>query len=173
MYFFPILILFAVINHSANTDAVNANEDEFLITFSMGGEMDMYQDGDHYGRKMTINFDGSLIIYDRVYRHRNKNSFIEDTNIYSGTVSSKSLDSLTTFMQASAFSELPSRLPAVDPREVDIREPAENIEITFQPTPDDEPHSVRAHMGADRRHYPEQFLEINRHLRSLMRARLE
>ena len=161
---------------AALTKAVKANhhtEDQHVVVFSHGGEMDMYEDGDHFGRKMTIGFDGNLKIYDRTYRTRNKESDIEDVEIYSGSINSEELDTLITYFEKSGFTEVSRRLPSVDPREVQIREPAESIEIIFKADRDAESHTVRANMGADRQHYPEKFLELNRELRNILRSKIE
>ncbi len=153
--------------------AADDHNGNYMIEYSHGGEMDIYSDGNTYGHKMTIDFEGKLIIYERIYRQYNKEEYIDNKKIKESTLDTAQLDSLITLIRNPDFTSLSGRLPNVDPREVEIREPAASIEIKYKTDPDAQATNIRANMGADNRHYPDAFLEFNRELRSLLRSQLE
>ena len=153
--------------------AADDHNGNYMIEYSHGGEMDIYSDGNQYGHKITIDFEGNLTIYERIYRQYNKEEYIDDQKVKELTLDSSQLDSLKALIQDPDFSSLSGRLPNVDPREVEIREPAASIEVTYKSDHEAEASSIRANMGADRRHYPEAFLEFNREMQNLLRSHLE
>lgn len=164
--------LFLAAFNPYKTSFIERNGD-YMIEYSHGGEMDIYSDGNQYGHKITIDFEGNLTIYERIYRQYNKEEYIDDQKVKELTLDSSQLDSLKALIQDPDFSSLSGRLPNVDPREVEIREPAASIEVTYKSDHEAEASSIRANMGADRRHYPEAFLEFNREMQNLLRSHLE
>ena len=173
----PLVLIIAtgvyVMTTEKNHEMDEAAYDQPFISYTMGGEMDIYQDGDRYGYKIEISDNGKYALYRRFYRESNGERSIEDSLDREGTLSQEKLQEINSIIGESEFSDLANRLPEGSPREIEMRTPAESVSITVHDLNGGQEHTVRAHMGADRRHYPEIFNNLNDTLRALVREKLE
>lgn len=151
-----------------STDNETQQSDNIFVVYQEGGGFDVYEDGDRYGYKMEISFEGDVILYERIYRKVDGDRSMDEVEINKGKVDESQLDSLSSTIEKSGFFEYPNRLPDVSPLEVEIRTPAEQISISIRKSPDEEIKKVRANLGADHKHYPEGFFELRREFRQLM-----
>ena len=148
-------------------------EKNLFISYRHGGGMDMYQDGDRYGHKIDIAFDGTYTLYRLIYRSGNGRGSVSEESVRRGTLPEDTLSSIKATLECEGFYDLKERLPAGSPHEIEMRGPAPSVTITARLQPADSTHTVRANMGADRRHYPELFNELNRRLHAILRAEIE
>ncbi len=155
-----------------NTDSAYADEVSW-ITYSYGGGMDMYQEGDRYGYTLAIFKNGNFRIYERIYREVDDERSIEENKYAEGTLDADQMDELSELVDKDNFFDFAERLPEGSPRDLQLREPAETISITLYDDETDREHRVRAYMGADRQHYPEKFYEMHRTLRKLLQDKRE
>ena len=169
MQFAGVALGLVVLAASCQPDETRTDDGDeaVLVTYAYGGGMDRYQDGDRYGHRLTVRFDGTYTLYERIYREENGERSIRDQNIAQDTLEEEPLESLKTQVQAFAAEAWPERLPDVDPRRVELREPADQVTLEARAEPGDEPTTVRAHMGADPEHYPGAFWTLHQELRRL------
>ncbi len=143
-------------------------EVEGFFSYSVGGGMDTYSDGDLYGHKLEIDYNKDYTLYERIYYGEPGDSTISENKIGQGALDTEDFESLNEVIEESDFFVISQSLPDVSPLEVGFREPAKTVEITMWPTTDEDPHTVRAYMGVDRKHYPENFLSIKREVREIL-----
>ncbi len=142
---------------------------EIFVEYQEGGGFDIYEDGNRYGYKMVVAFNGDVVLYERIYRKGNGERSIEEVKINTGRLEETTFDTLMSSIEKSGFFEFPNRLPDVSPLEVEMRSPAKQVSISIRTKPDDELKTVRANLGADREHYPKEFFELSGELQKLMK----
>lgn len=156
-------------NHDMNV----TSSDRLWINYTVGGGMDMYYDGDRFGYKFEIHENGTFALYRRYFSETKGDRSIADSLFREGTLPQEDFNEVQSLIPEMDFFNLAERLPEGSPHEIEIREPAESVTITLYDHQAGTEHTVRAHMGADRRHYPEMFNDLNRTLRSLMQKMLQ
>ena len=173
----PFVIIIATGVYVYTTDRDNDMnvplKDRLWISYTVGGGMDMYQDGDRFGYKFEIRENGSYALYRRYYREAKGDRAVTDSLFKEGTLPQEEFDEVQSLIPETDFFSIAERLPEGSPHEIQIREPAESVTITLYDHQAGSEHTVRAHMGADRRHYPETFNDLNRAIRHLMQKMLE
>ncbi len=173
----PLVIMIAagiyIFNSERNQEMDETPDDQLFISYTMGGEMDVYQDGDRYGYKIEITDNGNYTLYRRFYKESNGERSIVDSLHIEGALPQEKFQEIKSLASDSEFSGLANRLPKGSPREIEMRTPAESVSITVHDLNDGQEHTVRANMGADRHHYPDIFNDLNNTLRSLVRDKLE
>lgn len=168
------LILTTTCRPGLEKDGDESKEPGLFLSYRVGGGMDTYTDGDRYGYGMDIQFDGHYTVYRRLYQHRNSTEpSIREEPIDEGQLDQEALGALRSAVDSVSVSSIPKRLPDVDPRNVEVRGPAETVVVRVRSTPSDSLVEMQADMGADREHYPPAFLELHSHLEGLLRDRLE
>ena len=163
----PIVMIPALITFCASSKDGRSNS-EIWVSYSVGGGMGIYADGALYGRKVEITTDGKFRMYRRYMHRLNEERSLRDSLQIQGEVDSGRMETLLELISRANFFELPGRLPDASPMDIEIREPAESVEMVIR-REDGTKHRVRAHMGADTRHYPEEFIELHRYLRRWVR----
>ncbi len=147
--------------------------DEVFIVYSSGGGRDVFRDGDRYGHKLEMCFDGDYVLFRLRYRGEPGDSSIEEEEIKRGVIDNKIFQSLKKSILESDFFELPAELPDVSPHEVEYRTPARTIKMSVRPAPTDEMHTVRSRMAIDRKRYPKTFWDLHKKLSEISRDLLE
>lgn len=144
------------------TPAQDAGEEDLFLSYRVGGSMDMYEAGDRYGHGIDIQFNGRYQLYRRIYQKgAGETPSVRDEEVGEGELDEEVFASLKSKVDSLDLSSLPKRLPDVDPRKVEIREPAETVILRARSAPSTELIEIQAHMGADRQHYPSTFLQLH------------
>lgn len=165
------VVLLLAACRTSEPEATGGNDD-VLISYAYGGGMDMYQDGDRYGHRIVLYFDGTYTLYERTYREaEDERRSIDEKAIGQGTLDAETVDLLR--QKAPAAHEWPERMPDVDPRRVPVREPAETVTLDVRTEPGESAASVQANMGADAEHYPDRFWSFHREMRELLEEKRE
>lgn len=146
----------------------NPCQDPAWVMYRSGAGLDMYQDGDTHGYAVSVRRDGGYILCERIWRDNEGESSVYGQQIGRGELDGEQLEAMQDLMSRFDVAGMPARLPDVDPRRVQLREPAETVTIAVVGD-EGQRHTVRAHMGADHRHYPEGFLELRNHFDELLR----
>ncbi|WP_208427240.1 MULTISPECIES: hypothetical protein [Salinibacter] len=139
-----------------------------LVTYEVGGEQDLYSDGDAYGHRVRIAFDRRYVLSRLVYRTTDDGYTLDTMEIGRDRLSPPGFDTLRVRVGALASDSIPARLPAVNPHDVSVRTPASSVVLKARPAPAADRVSVRANMGADREHYPSSFLRLHSALNRLL-----
>lgn len=139
-----------------------------FLSYQVGGEQDMYSDGDQYGHRVQLSFDRRYVLSRLVYRTTNDGYTLDTMEVRRDRLSPSVFDTLRTRAEAVVSDSIPARLPSVNPRDVSIRAPAMSVTLKARSTPSSDRVSVRANMGADREHYPPSFLRLHSTLNRLL-----
>ncbi len=175
LFFFITFFFLALIASGTNSGLLEkgSNDDPVFVAYRSGGGRDIYHDGDRYGHKIEITFNGNYTLYRLIYHGQPGNSKISEKEIQCGSLQKNEFESLKACIQGSEFFDLPEKLPEASPRDVEFRAPARRIEMSIRPSQGEKSVTVTAQMGADREHYPEDFLKIHSELNEICRALLE
>lgn len=197
------LIVAMMISPSTGTFAGpnEARQEIPALIYRVGGGMDHYQDGDHYGYVFTMCADGSYRLEQQIWQSRNDEGTLDPVLVSRGNLTASQIRRLLEEIDANGFFSFPMRLPTGSPFEIGYYEPAETVILTVHrlwfdeaiqvftsPGPDPSTsvipdsvkritaitdtasiHSVEAYLGAERRHFPEGFRQLNRFFRDVVR----
>lgn len=150
------------------TGVDETRSDQLLIRYTEGGGFDIYEEGDRYGYALEIYFSGKFKVFKRIYTATDDGSQIREEEINSGNLDPELISELQDMLEDTGFFGFPERLPDGSPHDIEMRTPSENIILIARRSADDKPYTVRANLGAERRHFPEHFFELRSKLRQLL-----
>lgn len=168
-----ILVVVAVGGYyvlEANKTETSSTSDTLFIQYSQGGEFSEYSDGDVYGKRIDVAFNGNVDVYDRIYHVNNGERNIEDVKQSENKIDQNKISELKSLLEESSFFEYQESLPDIDPRKVQINTPAKSIEISTRKSSDTDLKTVNANLGASQEHYPDGFFEIINNLESIINS---
>jgi hypothetical protein len=141
-----------------------------IVLYRYYGILDVYSDGDIYGKEITVKEYKHYEIRNLIYREEDGQKSIQDTTVQNGSLKEAKFDTLAAKIKALNASSLPQRLPDVSPQR--LQGPAEEIVLKARRTSSEEFKTIRAHMGASAEHYSADFLQLHRFLKQLIRQKV-
>lgn len=141
-----------------------------IVLYRYQNGLDVYSDGDIYGREISVREYRSYEIKNLIYREKNDQKTIQDTTIQNGSLEEAEFATLTAKIEALNASSLPKKLPDVSPQR--LQGPAEEVVLKARRTSSEEFKTIRAHMGASAEQYPADFLQLHRFLKQLIRQKI-
>ena len=140
------------------------------ISYQIGGERDLYEDGDRYGHKITIRFNRTYTLHQLTYRETDGGRRLEEALVRRDTLRQTIFDQLQSDVDTLSTDAFPEVLPTVNPRTVPFRTPALSVVLATRQGPTAAMDTIQANMGADRTHYPSAFLQLHDRLGALVRS---
>jgi hypothetical protein len=145
-------------------------EAPLLVSYQSGGGVDMYENGDRYGHRIEVRFNGEYKLHRLTYRESEEGDTLASALVRQDTLAPDVLDTLKAQVQRLQADSVSPTLPDVDPRSTIIRTPARSVRLEARPKPAATAVKVEANMGADRENYPPSFLTLYGRLQRLIES---